>query len=126
MEAVLELTLLQKQQIFTANVATLIPWVRTKGWGCTFGEAYRTPEQAQLNALKGTGISNSLHTQRLAVDLCLYIGGVYQKYSSAYQELGTYWKSLHPLNRWGGDFKDKLGQPKPDGNHFSMEHNGVK
>jgi hypothetical protein len=29
---------------------------------------------------------------------------------------GEYWKSLNPLNRWGGDFKMKKG--KSDAGHF--------
>jgi hypothetical protein len=54
------------------------------------------------------------------VDFNLFVAGVYMTNSGAYKPIGEYWKSLNPLNRWGGDFT------KPDGNHFSMEHEGVK
>jgi hypothetical protein len=115
-----------KQQRFTLLISRLIFWAYSKGYALTFGEAYRTPEQAALNAKKGTGIANSLHTQRLAVDLNLFIkdldSGVfqYQSDSKAYKKLGDYWKTLDPACAWGGDFK------RQDGNHFSFEHNGVK
>ena len=113
------MTLSEKQQLFTIMVANLIQWAETKGFRLTFGEAYRTPEQAALNARKGSGISNSLHTQRLAVDFNLFINGQYQTSTEAYTPLGEYWESLGGV--WGGRFKTR-----PDGNHFSLEHNGVK
>jgi len=114
------MTLGDKQRRFTELVARLIWWAYDEGYELTFGEAYRTPEQAALNAAKGSGIANSLHTQRLAIDLQLFINGVYQTKSEAYAPLGEHWKELDPDARWGGDFS------KPDGNHFSLEHNGVK
>lgn len=113
-------TLGEKQRLFAYNQGKFIIWCYTHGYELTFGEAERTAEQAKLNALHGTGIANSLHMRRLAVDWNLFIGGVYQTMSEAYRPLGEYWKSLHPLNRWGGDFS------KPDGNHFSMEHDGIR
>lgn len=116
----------QKQQKFSVLVSKLILWASENGYGLTFGEAYRTPEQAALNAQKGSGITNSLHTKRLAVDVNLFINGVYQADSAAYKPLGDHWKTLDPDCAWGGDFKDRNGAPKPDGNHFSLEYEGVK
>jgi hypothetical protein len=113
-------SLSEKQQRFSVLVAKLILWAHDHGYGLTFGEAYRTPEQAALNAQKGTGISNSLHTKRLAVDLQLFTDGKYQTDSAAYKPLGDYWKSLNLECCWGGDFS------KPDGNHFSMTFEGIK
>lgn len=107
-----------KQQKFTVMIGQLIQFATNNGYGLTFSEAYRTPEQAALNAKKGSGIANSLHTQRLAVDFNLFIGGVYQTDSAAYRPLGEYWESLG--GSWGGRFK------RPDGNHFSLEHEGVR
>ena len=114
------LTLGQKQQIFTANIARLIIWCYNEGYWLTFSEAYRTPEQAKLNAKSGKGIANSTHMIRLAVDFNLFISGKYQTDTEAYRAMGQYWKTLHAENRWGGDFKSR-----PDGNHFSMTHGGV-
>ncbi|HIH5600372.1 TPA: M15 family metallopeptidase [Serratia marcescens] len=113
------MTLSEKQQLFTKLIAQLILWADEKGMRLTFGEAYRTPEQAALNAKKGSGISNSLHTKRLAVDLNLFINGQYQTNSAAYLALGEFWESLG--GSWGGRFRDR-----PDGNHFSLEHEGVR
>lgn len=114
------MTLGQKQRKFTLLVSRLIQWAYDNGYELTFGEAYRTPEQAALNAQRGSGIANSLHTSRLAVDMNLFIEGVYQTTSEAYRPLGDFWKTLDPDCAWGGDFS------RPDGNHFSLSHGGVK
>ena len=113
------MTLSQKQQRFTVMVGKLIAWAESRGYGLTFGEAYRSPEQAKANAQKGSGIANSLHCSRLAVDFNLFINGVYQERTEAFLPLGEYWESLG--GAWGGRFKTR-----PDGNHFSLEHNGVR
>lgn len=113
------MTLGEKQQLFTVMIGNLIHWAEEKGYRLTFGEAYRTPEQAALNAKKGSGISNSLHTQRLAVDFNLFINGQYMTRTEDYRPLGEYWESIG--GSWGGRFKSN-----PDGNHFSLEHNGVR
>lgn len=114
------MTLGEKQRRFAELVGRLIQWCYSNGFELTFAEAYRTPEQAALNATTGAGISNSLHTKRLAVDLMLFVEGVWQTGPEAYRPLGDYWKSLDPLCRWGGDFKSK------DAVHFSMEHEGIQ
>lgn len=88
------MTLSEKQQLFTVMVASLIHWAEEHGYRLTFGEAYRTPEQAALNAKKGSGISNSLHTQRLAVDFNLFVNGQYKTRTEDYLPLGEYWESL--------------------------------
>ena len=66
------MTLSEKQRLFTRLVGKLIEFSYEAGYELTFSEAYRTPEQAALNAKKGSGIANSLHTQRLAVYLNLF------------------------------------------------------
>lgn len=114
------MTLSEKQRKFTALVGKLITWAYANGLELTFGDAYRSPEQAALNAQKGVGIAKSLHTQRLAVDLMLFVNGVWQTAPEAYQPLGDYWKSLDPECAWGGDFKMK------DAVHFSLSHEGIK
>ncbi|MGQ6441312.1 M15 family metallopeptidase [Serratia sp. IR-2025] len=113
------MTLSEKQQLFTVMIAQLIYWADERGYRLTFCEAYRTPEQAARNAKTGAGIANSLHTQRLAVDFNLFINGQYQTQTEAYLPLGEYWESIG--GSWGGRFKSR-----PDGNHFSLEHNGVR
>ncbi|EPW0457386.1 M15 family peptidase, partial [Escherichia coli] len=84
----------EKQQLFAVMIADLIHWAQEHGYRLTFGEAYRTPEQAALNAKSGKGIRNSLHTLRLAVDFNLFINGKYQADTDAYRPLGEYWESI--------------------------------
>jgi len=114
------MTLSEKQRKFTIYVARLIDYAYRMGYELSFGEAYRTPEQAALNVKNGSGILNSLHCKRLAVDLNLFKDGEYLRDSSMYAFLGSYWKTLNPLCCWGGDFV------KVDGNHFSLSHEGIK
>ncbi|MGS8101500.1 M15 family metallopeptidase [Providencia sp. PROV_01] len=110
------MTLSEKQALFTVMIAKLIFWADEHGYRLTFGEAYRTPEQAAANAKSGKGIKNSLHTQRLAVDFNLFKNGAWLTKSTDHQPLGEYWESIG--GTWGGRFND--------GNHYSLEHNGVK
>ena len=106
----------EKQALFTVMIAKLIFWADEHGYRLTFGEAYRTKEQAALNAQNGKGIKSSLHTERLAVDFNLFINGEYKEDTPSYLPLGEYWESIG--GTWGGGFND--------GNHFSLAHNGVK
>lgn len=111
----------QLQRRFLPLVAKLIDYAYTQGYELSAGELYRSPEQAALNAQHGTGIANSLHTLRLAVDLQLFKDGVYLTDSAAYKALGDFWKTLDPLASWGGDFTTR-----PDGNHFSLTWGGIR
>jgi hypothetical protein len=115
------MTLREQQSLFVLLVSTLIRHAYEMGYEFTFGECYRTPAQAAINAKDGVGISRSLHTQRLAIDLNLFRDGKFLTESEYHKPLGEFWKTLHPLCRWGGDFK-----PRPDGNHYSMEFGGIK
>jgi D-alanyl-D-alanine carboxypeptidase len=99
-------------------VAELIQWANAQGYALTFGEAYRTPEQAAWDAAHGTGIKNSLHTLRLAVDFNLFVNGVYQTGVEAYRPLGNHWRSKG--GSWGGDWTSG------DANHFSLSYGGLK
>ena len=112
----------QLQQKFTLMVAKLILWAYEQpGYGLTFGEALRTPAQAQTYAAQGRGIDHSLHCIKLAIDLNLWINGVYQTETEAYTPLGEYWESLG--GAWGGRFQKPA---VPDGNHFSLAYGGRK
>lgn len=109
-------TLRQKQSRFAVMAARLILKAQEMGYEVTFGEAWRTPEQAALNAKKGTGISNSLHGDRLAIDLNLYKDGKWLDKTDDHKPLGEWWESIG--GTWGGRFKD--------GNHYSLAHGGRK
>jgi hypothetical protein len=115
-------TIGEKQRLFMRLLGEFLVWIyQQPDYAVTGGELLRTQAQALANAASGAGISNSLHLLKLAVDLNLFISGVYQTATEAYKPLGEKWKSMHPLCRWGGDFVSR-----PDGNHFSLEHNGVR
>jgi hypothetical protein len=111
----------EKQRLFTRLVGELIQWAYANGYELTFGDAYRSPEEAALNALRGSGIANSLHSQRLAIDLNLFKDGQYLTDTTSYKPLGEFWKSLHPTCCWGGDWTTRS-----DGNHFSITHEGIQ
>ena len=109
--------LYNRQITFTKNAAALILFIYSKGYACTFGDAFRSSEQAALNAASGKGIKNSLHCQRLAIDLNLFDSdGKYLTEKEDYKQFGDFWKSLSLHNRWGGDFVHLV-----DSNHFEMQ-----
>mgnify|MGYP001559547470 CR=1 FL=1 len=113
------MTLREQQSIFVFLVANLINYARAQGYELTWGETYRSPEEAKRLADAGLGSALSLHPLRLAVDLNLFIDGEYQTSTEAYQQLGEWWEQQHLLARWGGRFSKR-----PDGNHFSLEYHG--
>ena len=107
-----------KQTAFSRMLVRLLQKAHDLGYEVTLGEAYRPPEQAAANAAKGVGIRNSLHILRLAVDLNLFRDGQYLSSTESHRPLGEYWESIG--GSWGGRFS------KPDGNHYSLEYNGVR
>jgi hypothetical protein len=107
------MTLGAKQRLFAGLVADLITKVYESGYEVTFGEAWRSPAEARRH-----GFENSNHCRRLAIDLNLFRNGQYLDKTEDWTTFGEWWEELHPLCRWGGRFQD--------GNHFSLEHDGVK
>ena len=112
------MTLGEKQRLFTKLVALLVLHAYELGYELTFGEAWRSPEEAARLAQTGHGIERSLHSDRLAIDLNLFFEGRWLTQTADFTDLGGWWKAQHELCRWGGDFT------KPDGNHFSLTHEG--
>lgn len=110
-----QVTLRQRQSVFAKNVALLLLFAYEQGYEVTFGEAWRPPATVAVYAEDGRGSGSSVHPLRLAVDLNLFKAGRYLRSTQAHEPLGRYWKSLHPDNRWGGDFSGRK-----DGNHYSM------
>jgi len=106
--------LLEKQQNFTVMLCQLLQWLHQSGYACTVGEAMRTKEQAAAYAAAGQGLKNSLHCDRLAIDLNIFRGTRWITSSSELEPVGLYWESLG--GSWGGRFDD--------GNHFSVSHEG--
>ena len=115
------MSLSSTQQEFTKCVADLILHSHQKGYGLTIGDAYRDPRVHGNFGQKGSySAASSVHKVRLAIDFNLFFDGEYIADGNhpAYNDLGSYWESLHNLARWGGRFKDA--------NHFSFEHQGFK
>lgn len=111
-------TLREKQSRFAVMVANLILKALERGYEVTLGEAWRSEFEATRLAKAGLGIKRSLHCDRLAIDLNLFLDGEYLKRTEDYRDLGEWWESQG--GAWGGRFK------RADGNHFSLEHEGRK
>lgn len=108
------------QETFAVDFARLILMAPTLGYTTTLGEAWRTAEQALLNAQHGLGIANSLHGLRLAGDLNFFKDGKWVKDGTKLSDIGSWWKSLGTDHYWGGDFT----HIPADGNHFSISPDG--
>ena len=109
----MSMTLGQKQRKFARMVADLIIFAYERGYELTLGDAWSQPHYRTADG-KPVHRSNSLHHERLAVDLNLFRGGQYLTRTEDHRELGEYWESIG--GAWGGRFQD--------GNHYSLEHNG--
>lgn len=90
-----------EQSNFTEKVGKLICYAYSIGYELTFGDAFAVRDHKE----------NSFHYQRLAIDLNLFIDGVYQMDSLVHTPLGIYWESIG--GTWGGRFTNT------DGNHYS-------
>ena len=112
----------QKQQLFTSNIARLILYAENRGYGLSFGHAWRSPEEQDRLFRQGLSKTlNSMHLSRLAVDFNVFSEGRLVLDCSRIKELGDYWESLHPKNRWGGDWNgNDLQDGFIDCPHFEM------
>lgn len=112
----------QKQADFTKDVSVClhwaIQWAARNGYYLVLEEAARLPQATW-------GHARSTHKSRLAVHFFLFSvqTGRFITNWTKYQPIGEFWKSLHPENRWGGDFTK--GRSRRDAVHFSREHQGV-
>ena len=113
------MTLGQKQRLLVRLIAKLIEFAYSKGYELTLGDAFRDPRTNGAMGVKlGYSHPSSNHKQRLAIDFNLFKDGVFLQGTEDHRPLGEYWESLDPLCRWGGRFND--------GNHYSIEHEGIK
>jgi hypothetical protein len=112
------MTLGEKQRLFARLVPRLIDKAHALGFECTLGDAFRDPRvHGALGIKLGYGHARSAHKNKLAIDLNLFLDGVYLPGSESHRVLGEWWEKQHELARWGGRFGD--------GNHYALEHNGV-
>lgn len=132
------------QRRFALQTAKLIQHIYDSGYAMTYGEAWRTDEQAEIDALSvserhrvalltkgefprlaaaiwqssGAGIRASNHRNRLALDLNLFKDGVYLTNKNEYAQFGAWWTAQDPIARYGGNFDDY--------DHFSFAYEGVQ
>lgn len=113
------MTLGEQQELFMTLVPRLIDKAHALGFKVRGGDLFRDPRvHGVLGVQGGYGHPRSAHKQKLAIDLNLFRDGKFVDTTEGHRELGTYWETLNPLCRWGGRFND--------GNHYSLEHEGVK
>jgi hypothetical protein len=111
------MTLREQQSKFAGMVARLIDKAHELGFEITLGDAYRDPRlHGGMGVKLGYGHSKSAHKQRLAIDLNLFKDGAFMPGTEAHKPLGEWWESQG--GAWGGRFND--------GNHYSLERDGIK
>lgn len=87
------------------------------GYDITLGDGFRDPRVfGDIGVKIGYGHAKSCHKLRLAIDLNLFKDGKFLEGTEAHKPLGEYWESQG--GTWGGRFQD--------GNHYSLEHEGMK
>lgn len=110
-------SLLQKQLRFARMLPRLYDKAYELGFEFTIGDGYRDPRvHGAIGVKMGYGHSASAHKQKLAQDINLFRDGKYLDTTEAHRELGEWWESIG--GSWGGRFND--------GNHYSLEHGGIR
>lgn len=106
------MSLVAEQAQFLLDMGKLVQYATEQGWTVTGGELYRTVEQQQIHFKAGRSKTmNSIHLKRCAVDLNFFKGGQLVWDKAQLAPIGAYWESLHPKNRWGGNFKSLIDVP---------------
>lgn len=106
------MSLVAEQAQFLLDMGKLVQYATDQGWTVTGGELYRTVEQQQIHFKAGRSKTmNSIHLKRCAVDLNFFKGGTLVWDKTQLAPIGAYWESLHPKNRWGGNFKTLVDVP---------------
>lgn len=114
------MTLGEAQRLFTQLLPRLLDKAQELHPNqVVIGEVERHRKAAEWLANVGLGARNSLHRDRLAVDIHLFsTKGVYLTDTESHRRLGEWWEKQHALCRWGGRFK------RSDGNHYSIAFGG--
>lgn len=100
------MTIIPEQHAFMMDLARLLQRAEALGYLVTGGELWRTQEQEDRDVAAGLSeTTHSNHLRRLAVDLNFFKpDGAGPFVQVAAPDLGNYWESLCPLNRWGGHY----------------------
>lgn len=111
------MSLRSAQSKFAVMAANLILRARDMGYEVTLGDAYRDPRVfGAVGIPMGYGHSKSCHKLRLAIDLNLFVGGVFKTDTESHRPLGEWWEQQG--GTWGGRFQDA--------NHYSLEWEGMR
>jgi hypothetical protein len=112
--------LLERQMRFARMVSRLLDHAHELGFDVTLGDAYRDPRvHGDVGVARGYGHARSCHKLRLAVDLNLFRAGRLLVQTEDHRPLGEWWEAHG--GSWGGRFK-----PAADGNHYSLEYQGMR
>jgi len=98
----------EKQRDFMWMISLLIQRAYELGYEMSAGDFWAKDGHSKM----------SCHYIRLAADINLFKDGVYLTETADHEELGIFWEALG--GTWGGRFSS------PDGNHYSIEHEGRK
>lgn len=120
-----EMDLGRKQEEFARLLGVFLNWVHGhKSWRVRLAEGFVGYTDAADGDHDGPHLTGGAHYNKLGQDFDLFLvdeSGVRFHVTGAnpaWEEIGAFWKSLHPLCRWGGDFKSR------DYNHISLFHEG--
>ena len=106
--------LVTEQDAFLSDFALLVQEAHKLGFEVTAGELLRTKEQQQIYFATGKSKTmDSKHLRKLAGDLNFFKDRELVGTRAEMLPLGEFWESLHPANRWGGNFHGFF-----DGGHF--------
>ena len=102
--------LVNEQAAFLLDICKLIPYATSLGFVLTGGELERKIEMQQIYIKSGRSKTmNSMHLKKCALDLNFFKNGKLVYDINLLKPIGTYWESLNPKNKWGGNwnsFKD--------------------
>jgi hypothetical protein len=108
-----------KQELFMRLLSRLLDFIHSQGYGIRGGDLFRDSRVfGKVGEKEGYGHKNSCHKLKLAIDLNLTKAGKYLTETEDHRQIGEWWEQQHELCRWGGRFND--------GNHYSLEHEGMR
>lgn len=97
--------LVNEQAAFLLDVCILVPYATRLGFQVTGGELQRPVEMQAIYVRTGRSKTmEGYHLRRLAIDLNFIFEGQLCYDVMALRPIGAYWESLHPKNKWGGNF----------------------
>ena len=106
------MSLSDQQYEFGKDVILLLMFLHRKGIKYSLGECWRRPETQRILKEKGySNVEGGGHQDKLAIDIFMWLNGKFMGYTWENRDrlifVGDFWKSLNPLNVWGGDWAIK-------------------